>query len=215
MSNKNKYKDKFDKLVDEEEMEEMYSEDEYESCSVSIESSLMTEIKGLKILLGVSICISILSFLLSVIILSKVNNGTYNSGNNGSENNSGNNANVDYDTSMFTEITIDQFMDLYKKDEKSFVYTGRSTCGYCVAFLPYLQQSVSEYKYTLYYLDIDKISNDDLTEIAELHKDFSSTIGATPMVYVMGNKDVEDVNQGYTEYAEYAKFLEKNGIKKR
>ena len=106
-------------------------------------------------------------------------------------------------------------MSMYKKDKTYFVYTGRSTCGYCVAFLPMLQQSISDYDYTLYYLDIDKLSNEDLTKIAELHDDFADTIGGTPMVYAMGKKDVKDINRGYTEYNTYASFLEKNGIKKR
>lgn len=214
--------DKFEKLVEEEEIEAMAYDDEdsYEvSYAAKEEFNLMNEVKGLKILTCISICITIISLLLSLIILNKVSNGNFSSnsgsGNSGSGTDTGTNEKVEYDTSMFTEIKLDDFLDMYEENDEFFVYTGRSTCGYCVAFLPYLQQSVSEYDYTLYYLDVDKLSNDDLTEIAELDDKFKTTIGGTPMVYVMGNEDVVDINQGYTDYDTYASFLEDNGVKKR
>ena len=223
---KNKKEEEFKKLVDEEEIEEMAYDEDDDSYEVSYHDSdefnLNNEVKALKILTCISICITIISLLISLVILSKVTGNTYSSGsdNTGAGSGAGNGSGgsqeqVEYDTSMFTEISIDDFMDMYKKDKKYFVYTGRATCGYCVAFLPTLQQSISEYDYTLYYLDVDKLSNDDLTKIAELHDDFADTIGGTPMVYVMGKKDVKDINRGYTEYSTYASFLEKNGIKKR
>ena len=210
---KNKKEEEFNKLVDEEDMD-------YEDYSSDSEFNLVNEIKGLKILTCISICITIVSLLISLVVLSKVSGtDTYSSGNgsgSGQDNtDQGINSEVEYDVSMFTEISFDDFMEMYKEDKHYFVYTGRSTCGYCVAFLPALQQSVSEYDYTLYYLDIDKLDNDDLSEIAELHSKFETTIGATPMVYYMGKKNVVAVNEGYTEYETYAKFLENNGVKKR
>lgn len=221
---KNRKEEEFNKLVDEEELDEMSYEDE-DSYEVSYKDqddfNLTNEVKALKILTCISICITIISLLISLVILSKVSGtNTYSSGNdtNGgsaSGSGSGSSESVEYDTSMFTEISIDDFMKMYKEEKDYFVYTGRKTCGYCVAFLPMLQQSVSEYDYTLYYLDVDKLDNADLTSIAELHDDFASTIGGTPMVYLMGDKDVVDVNKGYTEYDTYAKFLEDNGVKKR
>lgn len=207
---------KKDYIIDEELVEEEYERD-YSSDS---EFNLVNEVKGLKILTCISICITIISLLISLVILSKVSgNNTYSSGSgNGSGEGTvdqGTNSEVEYDVSMFTEISFDDFMEMYKEDKHYFVYTGRSTCGYCVAFLPTLQQSVSEYDYTLYYLDIDKVSQEDLTEIAELHSKYETTIGATPMVYLMGKKNVVAVNEGYTEYETYAKFLEDNGVSKR
>ncbi len=208
---------KKDYIIDEELVEDDDYEEDYSSDS---EFNLVNEVKGLKILTCISICITIISLLISLVVLSKVSgDDTYSSGN-GNGNVEGNgdqgtNSEVEYDVSMFTEISFDDFMEMYKEDKHYFVYTGRSTCGYCVAFLPALQQSVSEYDYTLYYLDIDKVSQDELKKIAELHSKYETTIGATPMVYLMGKKNVVAVNVGYTEYETYAKFLEDNGVKKR
>ena len=208
---------KKDYIIDEELVEDDDYEEDYSSDS---EFNLVNEVKGLKILTCISICITIISLLISLVVLSKVSgDDTYSSGN-GNGNVEGNgdqgiDSEVEYDVSMFTEISFDDFMEMYKEDKHYFVYTGRSTCGYCVAFLPALQQSVSEYDYTLYYLDIDKVSQDELKKIAELHSKYETTIGATPMVYLMGKKNVVAVNEGYTEYETYAKFLEDNGVKKR
>lgn len=215
VKNKKYVKEDLEELDEEETLEEDNYEVTYESKE---EFNLVNEVKGLKILTCISICITIISLLLSLVILSKVSNGSNTSTNNtgsDSSTDTGTSEEVEYDTSMFTEISVDDFMEMYKENKTYFVYTGRSSCGYCVAFLPFLQQSVSEYDYTLYYLDVDKLSNDDLTEIAELHDDFASTIGGTPMVYVIKNKDVVDINKGYTEYDTYASFLEDNGIKTR
>ena len=206
---------KKDYIIDEELVEDDDYEEDYSSDS---EFNLVNEVKGLKILTCISICITIVSLLVSLVVLSKVSgNDTYSSGNESGQGSGdqGINSEVEYDVSMFTEISFDDFKEMYKEDKHYFVYTGRSTCGYCVAFLPTLQQSVSEYDYTLYYLDIDKVSQEQLQEIAKLHSKYETTIGATPMVYLMGKKNVVAVNVGYTEYETYAKFLEDNGVKKR
>ena len=220
-NNKNKKEEKFQKIVEEVEIEEKIYDDESLEITYSDDKfDLVTEIKGIKILMGVSICITIISLLISLIVLYKVSdyNKVYNGSSDDESVNSDSdigNEKIEYDTSMFTEISVEDFMDMYEENKKYFVYTGRSTCGYCVAFLPYLQQSVSEYDYTLYYLDIDKLTKDDFNDIAELDDDFAATIGATPMVYVIKNKNLVDVNEGYTEYSSYSDFLEDNGVKKR
>ena len=67
------------------------------------------------------------------------NYSTENNGN-GTSTNNGNN-DQEYDVSMFTEITAEELINLYNGEEKALIYIGRPTCGYCVAFLPALQQA--------------------------------------------------------------------------
>ena len=50
----------------------------------------------------------------------------------------------EYDVSMFTEKTTTEAVESIKKGDTEVVYIGRSTCGYCVKFLPILQQAQKE-----------------------------------------------------------------------
>ena len=55
--------------------------------------------------------------------------------------------NTEYDVSMFTSIDVDGVVDAFKSSEMKVIYMGRSTCGYCVQFLPNLQKAQEEYGY--------------------------------------------------------------------
>lgn len=198
-------KDKFEKLIEEEIELDNYDDDNQDE-----EFDLIGEIKTLKILTIISVIIAIVSLLLSLIILNKFSSTTID---NSDSSNPGDN--VEYDVSMFTEVSVDKFVEMYENNNNYFVFTGRGTCGYCVAFLPVLQESISEYDYTLYYLDVDKLTNSDLTRIANLNDGYKETIGATPMVYYMGKNKVIDIHEGYSEYKAYVEFLEDNGVVKK
>ena len=118
----------------------------------------------------------------------------------------------DYDVSMFTTIDEDEFVDTYNGSELSVVYFGRSTCGYCVQFLPVLQQAQSDYGYKTLYVDIEKVS--DSTKITNLDSFFESYYGLTPTVVLVKDGKVIDSQVGYTDYSTFASFLEDNGFTK-
>ena len=160
-----------------------------------------------------SFVISIISLILLLVVLAKIDNATISKGKTGDTTET---ESVDYDTSMFTEIDEDKFVDLINnKKGYSFVYTGRSTCGYCLKMIGNYQQSVSEYDYELYYLDTSNLTSDFVEKIQGMDEIFENDFPATPMVYLVGKGEVKDVNEGYTEYSTYANFLEDNGVDKK
>lgn len=174
----------------------------------------------LKFLIGVSICVSVLTLLISFIVLNKVNNiNSYYSDDKVVEldNDNTDSTSADYDVSMFKSIDADEFIDMFDKDDDKirFVYTGRETCSYCVAFLPALQQSIEDYDYTLYYLDTTGVTEDAYNEIVEFDSDLEESFMSTPMVYAIKNGEVVDYNNGYTEYSTYVEFLEDNKVKEK
>ena len=127
---------------------------------------------------------------------------------------------VKYDVSMFKTIDTDKFVSLFKGEKKSLIYLGRSTCGFCVKFLPNLQKAQKEYGYTTYYLDITTVDKNGQKKIQELDDFLKENYGYTPMVLVVQdgkilNKEVNNYNGvGYTEYKTYEKFLKKLNYKK-
>ena len=201
--------------------------------------------KELVIIRGVSIAslvVSIVVLVLVLLIFAKISGSgnkdlsrvTGTSGDNsGSSEESSSEEDVptEYDVSMFKKISFDNFKDMLEDSDKKvrFVFTGRSNCPYCLKFLPSLQKSVEEYDYELNYLDMitvydtkastySKEDDEKLEEIRDMDSHFSDQntyLGSTPMVYVVQNGKVIDVHAGYTEYEDYASFLEEHDVKKK
>ena len=123
-----------------------------------------------------------------------------------------------YDISMFDVINASKLVDLYKSNEMQVIYIGRETCGYCVQFLPVLQQAQKDYGYKTKYLDITTVTEEEQKAI--LAKDNSenflkTNFGATPMVMLIKNGKLVNGWIGYAEYDAFASFLEQNGLKKQ
>jgi predicted bacteriocin transport accessory protein len=125
----------------------------------------------------------------------------------------------DYDVSMFTKVTADTLKDAVSSSTPKIVYIGRSTCGYCVKFLPALQQGQEDYGYETLYLDITTVTTTDqkntILELDNEDKFLEENFGGTPMVLLMQDGEIVDTWLGYDEYSEYAAWLEKNGFTKK
>ena len=159
--------------------------------------------------------ISVITLILIIAILGKVSDGTTTKKSTSGSENEGTET-AEYDTSMFTEIDADKFVELVKnKKEYYFVYTGRPSCSYCQMMIGNYQQSVEEYDYELYYYDTENVTSEIVSEIQGLDEIFEQDFPSTPMVYLVGKGEVKDVNEGYTEYSTYANFLEDNGVEKK
>ena len=73
-----------------------------------------------------------------------------------------------------------------------------------------------EYGYETLYLDISTVDSDGQSKIVDLDKDFfEENYGATPTVLLVKDNKIVDSHVGYSEYDDYAKFLEKNGFSKK
>ena len=135
--------------------------------------------------------------------------------------------NDEYDVSMFNSIDGKGFNKLLKSEKTSVIYLGRSTCGYCVKFLPVLQKAQKEIGYKTNYVDISAVdeSSDETTKMinsinamAETYNkengtNYDSLYGYTPTVVIVGNGKIKSVWIGYSEYEAYASWLSNNGIK--
>lgn len=163
-------------------------------------------------------------------------NSTFSNSNGDSSQNQVNNENQgdqeinnDYDVSSFKEVSGTD-LENESKSSTQVVYVGRSTCGYCTAFLPAIKQAQEEYNYQTLYIDIAKIIDFTSSEFKILdQKSYDSIMnlsttdeykgyleenfGATPMIIILKNKKVIGVQVGYVEYSELKSFLNAHGIK--
>lgn len=159
-------------------------------------------------------CLYVIIILLALnTIITIVVNGTIN---NSTEESETEESSGEYDVSMFTSIDADGVVDAFKSKDLKVIYMGRATCGYCVQFLPNLQKAQKEYDYETLYLDISEVDEKGQEKIIELDKDFfDENYGATPTVLLVKDNKIVDSHIGYSEYDDYASFLEKNGISKK
>ena len=118
----------------------------------------------------------------------------------------------DYDTSMCTAMTPNEFIDKFKSGEAAFVLFARGSCGYCQQFRPIAAQSIEKYNYKLYYLDTTQLKDENIEAISKLDSKLDS-ITSTPSVYYIKGKKVVDIQSGYTDLETYGSFLKKNGVK--
>lgn len=122
--------------------------------------------------------------------------------------------NIKYDTSKFNHIKGSDMANFFKEG-KHFVYIGRKTCPHCVHFSPVLNKSVAKFKYTLNYLDIEKISEDEYNMIRTLDPFLEKNFGSTPMVIVIESGKITDKVQGNIPENDYYNFLMNNNIKEK
>ena len=136
----------------------------------------------------------------------------------------------EYDVSMFEELSTTDAIAKIKKGDKVLVYIGRSNCGYCVQFLPNLQKAQKEFGYKTVYVDLTKVSGTDQEEWAKFGgaaKLYDETcvdpenatienkcgkLGLTPQVLVFEKGKLKADWTGYSEYEQFASFLEENGF---
>ena len=134
----------------------------------------------------------------------------------------------EYDVSKFNEISASDIAKV-SKDKTILLYIGRSTCGYCVQYVPVLQEVQDKYgTYTTYYLDIAKIYDysrgvkidEDAESImlnlktSDSQKDVMQNFGSTPMTLVIKNGRIVDSIIGYVDAGTLDALVTDNGLNK-
>lgn len=174
-----------------------------------------TEVKDL--LKKLLTCAYIVIALLAVNTIISLTQSSVSSENSESTEQTGTEENIEYDVSMFDTVDSNKVVDLFDSEKTQVIYIGRSTCGYCVQFLPVLQKAQEDYDYTTKYLDITTVTTEG--QSALLAKDneekfLENNYGATPVVLLVKDGKLVDGWVGYAEYDTFASFLEENGFKK-
>jgi len=166
-----------------------------------------------KILLCLYAIIVILIVNTTIVLLKDAKFGTASTGESETQ------GSAEYDVSMFTSVTADTLGEKVSGETAKLVYIGRDSCGYCVKFLPVLQQAQEDYDYETLYLDITTVTTteqqDKILAFDNDEKFLEENFGGTPMVLLMKDGKLVDEWIGYADYATYAAWLEENGFAKK
>ena len=95
-------------------------------------------------------------------------------------------------------INIDDYLNIYSKDELSFIYIGKDNCGYCKEQNKVLKEILDEYKITINYININKMTSIDIEEkLLPTIKEHTTTM-STPTLLLVKNKEIVMFKKGYT-----------------
>jgi len=119
----------------------------------------------------------------------------------------------EYDVSDFNTLSVTDAVAQIEKGKTQVIYIGRSTCGYCVQFLPVLKEAQEKLGYTTTYIDLEQVTTDDQEKLVAYDDYISENFGYTPMVLVFKDGKYVDGWVGYAEYEQFASFLADAGIK--
>ena len=121
--------------------------------------------------------------------------------------------NSDYDVSEFETLSTTDAAKKIEEGGTQVVYIGRANCGYCVKFIPVLQQAQKDLGYKTIYIDLNEVTVDDQEKLVAYDSYVEENFGYTPMVLVFKDGKYADGWVGYTEIDEFKSFLAEAGIK--
>lgn len=195
--------------------------DEYEE--LTLEDRVINIEKKVNWTFGLAVVITIISVLILIFILA---DGTEKTKNTDSQSGEPTEVSADYDVSAFKEIKA-QDIKKESKGKNILIYVGRSSCGYCIQYVPVLTQvQEKSKKYQTYYIDIAKIldfssatggilDQEANNIMQQLDKEFmESNWGATPLTLVVKDSKLVDSIVGYVDADTLEALIKKNGFVK-
>lgn len=118
----------------------------------------------------------------------------------------------------FTNITIDEYLDLMKSEDKKIVYVARPNCSFCVKETPILKRIANEFNLEVYYLDTTKFYDSNIQDYTEDGYKFINSAEVyqqgfgTPNTIIVQNGEIVDGVYQYVEASELKDLFERNGF---
>lgn len=108
------------------------------------------------------------------------------------------------------EISVDDYLNLYKSDSQSIVLLSRPTCHYCQIATPIIENIIYEKDAKINYINTDELSEDDKSKLLSSDEYLANGYG-TPLIIVVGNSKIIDKIEGLTTKNNYMEFFEEYG----
>ena len=109
------------------------------------------------------------------------------------------------------EIDIDEYLDLKEGSDASIIYIARPTCHYCQEMEPIVKNIVYEYGIEVNYLNTDELDDEGQSKLIKSDDYFSEGYG-TPLLLVVQDDEIVDIQEGYTDKDTTVNFLKDNGF---
>ena len=109
------------------------------------------------------------------------------------------------------DIDIDEYLDLKEGSDASIIYIARPTCHYCQEMEPIVRNIVYEYDVEVNYLNTDELDDEGQAKLIESDDYFSEGYG-TPLLLVVQNDEIVDIQEGLSTKDTTVNFFRDNGF---
>ena len=121
--------------------------------------------------------------------------------------------NSEYDVSEFETLNTTDTIAKINEGGTQVVYIGRSSCGYCVKFIPVMKQVQKDLGFKTIYINLEEVTTEDQAKLVAYDSYVKDNFGYTPMVLVFKDGKYVDGWVGYAEADSYKSFLADAGVK--
>lgn len=112
----------------------------------------------------------------------------------------------------YISITLDEYLDIIKKDGYHLMFIGSDTCSYCDMFKESINESLKDNSYNVYYLNIQDVPQEQISKLYETDSYFTEEQWGTPLTFLYKDGKRVEVLNGYVETSELNKFLKENKV---
>jgi len=107
----------------------------------------------------------------------------------------------------FKEVTLNEYLDLYKSEELQFIYLTNNTCMDCADYESTISKIQAEYKLSIKLFDITNLTENNLEKIKSSNSAFTNDIDIPIILAIKGGKEINYI-RGVKEYSVLKKFIE-------
>ena len=111
----------------------------------------------------------------------------------------------------FTNIGVDEYLELYQGETNSLVLLGKTDCHWCEIAEPIIRKITKIYSLDIKYLNAAEFTEETQNKFVQSNELFKEGFG-TPLLLVVGNGKIVDVVDGLTDNGHYMEFLQGNGF---
>lgn len=117
-----------------------------------------------------------------------------------------------FEESKLNKVSCNGYQSLVEESEDNLILIARPSCGFCVKFIPILEEIVDEYGIEINYFDTDTLSQNENTQFYKSSSLYSSNKFGTPTLVVTNNNEITKYSIGYKEKDAAVNWLKENGI---
>ena len=106
------------------------------------------------------------------------------------------------------QLKYDEYEALVDNGDAFIVVIERAGCGYCVQYMPIIEEVAKEKKIPIYYIDTDTLTNDEYNKLNSGNSYLKKNQWGTPTTLFMLGDRVLDTIGGYVDKETVLSFID-------
>lgn len=106
------------------------------------------------------------------------------------------------------QITYDEYKTMVDNGDAFIVIIERAGCGYCIQYMPIIEEVANEKKISIHYIDTDTLTTEEMNLLSTTNSYLKKNNWGTPTTLFMLGDRVLDSIGGYVEKDSVLSFLD-------